>query len=292
MATNFKVGDLEYDILRKILDALLAGGGGGGGGSGSVTSVGLSMPSIFNVSGSPVTNAGTIAVTLNSQPLLLESTSGAPAKLTVLSGVGGLTLNDIFYAVIDTAGTPDSVKATIQQLFNTGIGLNASAALVAADIFPSVTAADSIARAATVQQVHNSIGALANAGALSVADIVAVVQSGVAGKTTLQGIVDLTAPSQTVLTYAATTDIDFNLAAYRTLALTGNVTFTTSNRAAAKSVTVKILCDGTPRTFTFPAWKFMSTAPTGIAAGKTGILSVTAFGANDSDCVAAYAVEA
>ena len=42
-------------------------GGGGGGGGGSVTSVGLSMPSeFFNVSGSPVTGSGTIAVSLKS----------------------------------------------------------------------------------------------------------------------------------------------------------------------------------------------------------------------------------
>lgn len=44
--------------------------GGGGGGSGSVTSVDLTMPSAFAVSGNPITTAGTLAVTgagLNSQ---------------------------------------------------------------------------------------------------------------------------------------------------------------------------------------------------------------------------------
>lgn len=41
-----------------------SGGGGGGGGTGTVTSVGLSVPTEFAVSGSPVTSAGTIAVTL------------------------------------------------------------------------------------------------------------------------------------------------------------------------------------------------------------------------------------
>ena len=38
--------------------------GGGGGGTGTVTSVGLTMPAQFDVSGSPVTGAGTFAVTL------------------------------------------------------------------------------------------------------------------------------------------------------------------------------------------------------------------------------------
>lgn len=37
---------------------------GGGGGSGTVTSVALSMPNIFSVAGSPITTAGTLAVTL------------------------------------------------------------------------------------------------------------------------------------------------------------------------------------------------------------------------------------
>lgn len=39
------------------------GCGGGGGGSGTVTSVDLTMPSAFSVSGNPITTAGTLAVT-------------------------------------------------------------------------------------------------------------------------------------------------------------------------------------------------------------------------------------
>jgi hypothetical protein len=41
--------------------------GGGGGGSGTVTSVGLSMPSDFAVANSPIIGAGTLAVTANTQ---------------------------------------------------------------------------------------------------------------------------------------------------------------------------------------------------------------------------------
>lgn len=40
---------------------------GGGGGSGTVTSVGLSAPSIFSVSGSPVTTSGTLSFSLTTQ---------------------------------------------------------------------------------------------------------------------------------------------------------------------------------------------------------------------------------
>jgi hypothetical protein len=99
--------------------------------------------------------------------------------------------------------------------------------------------------------------------------------------------------TQTTLTYASTTNIDFSLAGTRKESLTGNVTFTTSNLAAGRSVVVKILCDSSARTFTFPgSWIFVgAAAPTGIAANKTGILSLTAYGTTDADVVAAYAVQ-
>jgi hypothetical protein len=70
------------------------------------------------------------------------------------------------------------------------------------------------------------------------------------------------------------------------------VTFTTSNKAAGKTVTLKILCDGTLRTLTFPAWVFVgAAAPANIAAGKLAVLTLTCFGTADTDIVAAYAVQ-
>lgn len=99
--------------------------------------------------------------------------------------------------------------------------------------------------------------------------------------------------THSTLAYAVTVDIDFLLADYRTLSLTGNVTFTTSNRAAPRTVSIRIICDATPRTYVFPAgWIFVGgAAPSGIAASKTAILTATCFGANDADIVAAYAVQ-
>lgn len=46
---------------------MVEAGSGGGGGSGTVTSVGLSVPSEFSVSGSPITGAGTLAVSKANQ---------------------------------------------------------------------------------------------------------------------------------------------------------------------------------------------------------------------------------
>ena len=57
-------------------------GGGGGGGSGTVESVGLSLPNLFNVSGSPVTTTGTLTATLATQSanvVLAGPTTGAAA---------------------------------------------------------------------------------------------------------------------------------------------------------------------------------------------------------------------
>lgn len=99
--------------------------------------------------------------------------------------------------------------------------------------------------------------------------------------------------THSTLAYAATTNLDFDADDYRSLTLAGNVTFTTSNRAAPKALTIRIIADGSTRTFTFPAgWKFIgSAAPTNIAANKEGILSITCFGSADTDIRAVYAVE-
>ena len=59
-----------------------ATGGGGGGGDGTVTSVGLSLPSQFTVAGSPVTTSGTLTATLAAQSANLVwagPTTGAAA---------------------------------------------------------------------------------------------------------------------------------------------------------------------------------------------------------------------
>lgn len=56
--------------------------GSGGGGSGTVTSVGLSLPNIFTISGSPVTTSGTLSATLANQSanqIFAGPTSGGAA---------------------------------------------------------------------------------------------------------------------------------------------------------------------------------------------------------------------
>lgn len=104
----------------------------------------------------------------------------------------------------------------------------------------------------------------------------------------------LYAPAEThsALTYAGTVNLDLTSDAYQTLNLEGDVTFTTSNRAAARSKTVQIIADGSTRNLTFPAWTFVgAAAPSTLAAGKVAILTLTAFGTADTDIRAAFAAE-
>jgi hypothetical protein len=98
--------------------------------------------------------------------------------------------------------------------------------------------------------------------------------------------------TQSALTYSATTNIDFDGDPCKTVSITGNITFTTSNRAAGKMVKIRIVADSSTRNLTFPAWVFVGgAAPTTIAASKTAILSLECFGTADTDIVAAYAVQ-
>ena len=96
------------------------------------------------------------------------------------------------------------------------------------------------------------------------------------------------------LTYAATTNVDMALVdrQFRTLTLTGDVSFTSSNRANGRMVSIRILPGASQRTLTFPVeWDFLGTKPATIAANKTAVLSLTFYGTSDDDCVACYAVQ-
>lgn len=95
------------------------------------------------------------------------------------------------------------------------------------------------------------------------------------------------------LSYGASVALDFLEGGLKTVTLSGNIEFTTSNRASGRMLMVRIVGDGSSRTFTLPAgWAFVGSAvPASIAASKVGVLSLTCFGNNDSDIVAAYAEE-
>lgn len=80
--TSANVVDVTFATAQTGKCVVNSSGGGGGGGGGTVTSVGLSMPEGFTVSGSPVTSSGTLAVTTTLSGVV-RATGGA---FTVVSG--------------------------------------------------------------------------------------------------------------------------------------------------------------------------------------------------------------
>lgn len=227
--------------------------------------------------------------------------------------VDKLTANSIAASAIEAsqvfaAATPplDDDELTRKDYVDAGDAANAAAAATA---YSTALIAESDAQSALTSKVNRSGDTMT--GSLVLAADPAnpleaatkqyvdgkVAKSGdtMTGALTVQAAItaDQLVLTQSALTYAATTDIDFDLKSFRTLALTGNVTFTTSHRGAGKTVSLKIAADSSTRNFTFPAgWVFVgNAAPGSIAANKTAILTLTCFGATDSDIVAAYAVQ-
>jgi hypothetical protein len=88
-----------------------------GGGLGTVTSVGLSAPNIFNVSGSPVTTAGTLTFTVavqNANTVWAGPTTGSPAT----AGFRALVAADIpsLSSLYDVVGSAAAAQAASQPL--------------------------------------------------------------------------------------------------------------------------------------------------------------------------------
>lgn len=124
----------------------------GGGGSGTVTSVGLTLPSIFGVSGSPVTTSGTLAATLNNQTANLvfagPSSGGAATPtfrslvtadipaIPISTGVSGLGAN-VATALGQALNGTGAISATTSPVFVTptlGVATSTSEAIGGATI--------------------------------------------------------------------------------------------------------------------------------------------------------------
>lgn len=95
--------------------------------------------------------------------------------------------------------------------------------------------------------------------------------------------------TQSALTYSATTNLDFDGVSVRTLALTGNVTFTTSNRAAGRMMKIIITADD-ERSLTYPAWIGDDELPSTIDETQTMVLTLECTGSGDSEIIASSRV--
>jgi len=107
-----------------------------GFGSGSVTSVGLSLPAMFSVTGSPVTTSGTLTASLASQ-----------------------TANHVFIAPNGTAGAPTFralLAADLPSLTGTYLGLSAGGTVSGNTTFSGTVALGASATATTPSTIDNS----------------------------------------------------------------------------------------------------------------------------------------
>lgn len=99
--------------------------------------------------------------------------------------------------------------------------------------------------------------------------------------------------NNSTLTYSTTPAVDFSGDGFKTITLAGDATFSGTNYAAGRSVTVRIVGDGSTRNLAFDSdWIFVgAAAPSTIAANKVAILTLTSFTNADTGVVAAYSVQ-
>ena len=98
----------------------------------------------------------------------------------------------------------------------------------------------------------------------------------------------------TTLGTTGTIDLDFSTNELQLQpALTGAIVYTGSNYFAGATKTIRIIGGSSAYGFTFPAgWKFVNEAPTDLAIGKYGVLTITNTTNLEAGAICAYAVEA
>lgn len=86
--------------------------------------------------------------------------------------------------------------------------------------------------------------------------------------------------------------LNFGSFGSKRITLTSDTTFSGVGHGYGSRLELHIVCDATPRNLVWPAWKFVGgAAPASIAANKTALLQLWAFGPAESDIVARYLVE-
>ena len=97
------------------------------------------------------------------------------------------------------------------------------------------------------------------------------------------------------LTYAASVALDFapSLPPLKSVTLTGDITFTTSNLLASRNISVRVIGDTVSRNLVFPAgWTWLGGAtPTVLEANKTAILSLAAFSGANTGIIASWSYD-
>jgi hypothetical protein len=128
-----------------------------------------------------------------------------------------------------------------------------------------------------------------NLGVISGTISVTELNSTTINSTSYNGIVEnveMTLGSSLGTSGTVNLDMDLLSGTYQTIPLTGNITFTTSNKSVGRYVTLRLISDAS-YDINFPAqWKFVGTNPPSVLVSNFALVSILFFGSNESDCVA------
>lgn len=119
---------------------------------------------------------------------------------------------------------------------------------------------------------------------------------GIGSSGTLSGLTLVSATRyETVIssiTYASTVTLDFSTNNFQTIALTGDITFNTSNLASGRAKQVIISAGASARNITFPSWVWLGTGtPTSLAASKSALLTLISTSTTDGAVYATWTVQ-
>jgi hypothetical protein len=143
---------------------------GGGGGSGTVTSVGLTAPSIFNVGGSPVTTSGTLALTYSGTALpLLNGGTGATTADGALTNLGATAQGKLLFGITNTVSdkfikvnTDNTITLTNAADTRTAIGAGTGTVTSVSGVLPI-----SVATGTTTPVISIADASVATAGVMT-----------------------------------------------------------------------------------------------------------------------------
>ena len=298
------------------IDRGIAGPVGPPGPAGSVTSVALTAPALFSVGGSPITGAGTLALTYSGAALpvanggtnsttaqaAINTLAGAVTSAQYLRGNGtNVVMSSIQTADVptlnqNTTGTAAGLSSTLvatsggtgQSSYAVGDLLYASTTTALAKLADVATGNALISGGVSTAPAWGKVGLTTHvSGTLPVANG----GTGVTTSTGTTNVVLSNAPAITNPTFTGYTETVYSTyttalnpanGTIQRFALTGNTTFTDS-LASGQSITLMI-DDGTAFTATWPTMNWVGgTAPTLATTGYTVIeiwkVSTTLYGA-------------
>lgn len=202
--------------------------------------------------------------------------SGATRTLTIAAAGGGgggvSSVNMTVPTGLSVSGGPITSSGTL------------AVTLAGGYVIPTQAALDAKLDAAIATDITTTLTQPDDTDELIVLDVSAADEP----KLTTVGGIRTQLSNQVVGTALGTTGtVDLNLATLtgtlQTITATGNITFTTSNRAAGRWLELRIAAGGSARTLTWPSWvAFGAALPTSLASGAVLRVAISCTGTTDA----------